>query len=183
MGEKLANVEAGVIGLVISSLYQKLDKMGFSSGQEFITAIREADAAGATVVLGDRPVDVTLKRLQESIDTTGLKQVMAFANSQAESSDDKVLSSKLDAKETSVLDAAGILSFARSLARARSRSRLSHLSLSLSLSFSRSPFPARSPSLSLSLSLSLSHTHTHSLTHTHTHTHTHTYKSLYILHR
>jgi len=134
MGEKLANVEAGVIGLVISSLYQKLDKMGFSSGQEFITAIREADAAGATVVLGDRPVDVTLKRLQESIDTTGLKQVMAFANSQAESSDDKVLSSKLDAKETSVLDAAGILSFARSLARARSRSRLSHLSLSLSLS-------------------------------------------------
>jgi hypothetical protein len=173
MGEKLANVEAGVIGLVISSLYQKLDKMGFSSGQEFITAIREADAAGATVVLGDRPVDVTLKRLQESIDTTGLKQVMAFANSQAESSDDKVLSSKLDAKETSVLDAAGILSFARSLARARSRSRLSHLSLSLSLFFSLAL--SRSLALSLSLSLSLSHTHTHSLTHSLTHTHTHTH--------
>ena len=129
MGEKLANVEAGVIGLVISSLYQKLDKMGFSSGQEFITAIREADASGATVVLGDRPVDVTLKRLQESIETTGLKQVMAFANSQAESSDEKFLSSKLDAKETTVLDAAGILSFARALARARSCSHLSRLSL------------------------------------------------------
>jgi hypothetical protein len=47
-------VEAGVIGLAISSLYQKLDKMGFSSGQEFVTAMREADAAGAKLVLGDR---------------------------------------------------------------------------------------------------------------------------------
>jgi len=54
IGEKLANVEAGVIGLAISSLYQKLDKMGFSSGQEFVTAMREADAAGAKLVLGDR---------------------------------------------------------------------------------------------------------------------------------
>ena len=54
IGEKLANVEAGVIGLAISSLYQKLDKMGFSSGQEFVTAMREAETAGAKLVLGDR---------------------------------------------------------------------------------------------------------------------------------
>jgi pheromone shutdown protein TraB len=81
-GEKVANIEAGIIGLVISSLYQKLDKMGFSSGQEFITAIREAEASGATLVLGDRPVDVTLKRLQQSIEKTGFDNVMAFANNQ-----------------------------------------------------------------------------------------------------
>jgi hypothetical protein len=65
-----------VIGLAISSLYQKLDRMGFQSGQgtqftcftgtkvqiltqkpapqEFITAIREAEASGAALILGDR---------------------------------------------------------------------------------------------------------------------------------
>lgn len=105
LGEKVANVEAGIIGLAISSLYQKLDKMGFSSGQEFMTAIREADASGAALVLGDRPVDMTLKRLQQSIEKTGFNEVMAFANSQAESSDEKILTSKLEAKETSLVDA------------------------------------------------------------------------------
>jgi len=116
LGEKVANVEAGIIGLAISSLYQKLDKMGFSSGQEFMTAIREADASGAALVLGDRPVDMTLKRLQQSIEKTGFNEVMAFANSQAESSDEKILTSKLEAKETSLVDAQGT-SYSLSLAR------------------------------------------------------------------
>ena len=99
LSEKLANVEAGIIGLAISSLYKKLDRMGFSSGQEFLTAIREAEASGATLVLGDRPVDVTLKRLQQSIEKTGLKEVTAFATSQAESPEEKLLASKIGARD------------------------------------------------------------------------------------
>ena len=34
-------------------------------------------------MLGDRPVDETLKRLQQSIEKTGFKEVMDFASSQA----------------------------------------------------------------------------------------------------
>lgn len=114
IGEKLANVEAGVIGLAISSLYQKLDKMGFSSGQEFVTAMREADAAGAKLVLGDRPVYETLKRLQQSIAKTGLNDVMAFANGQAESPEEKLLASQMES-EASSLDAAQLASTVETL--------------------------------------------------------------------
>lgn len=96
-GDKIHNVEAGIIGVAIGSLYQKLNKMGFSSGKEFATAISEAKvmesstmercsqpclkALNANLVLGDRPVNETLIRLQQSIDKTGWSQVQAFARS------------------------------------------------------------------------------------------------------
>ncbi|EKX48781.1 hypothetical protein GUITHDRAFT_136450 [Guillardia theta CCMP2712] len=74
LGDKIHNVEAGIIGVAIGSLYQKLNKMGFSSGKEFATAISEAKALNANLVLGDRPVNETLIRLQQSIDKTGWSQ-------------------------------------------------------------------------------------------------------------
>lgn len=51
---------------------------GFSSGQEFVVAIREANALNATIVLGDRGVDHTLARLQESLDGSGIDAVQKW---------------------------------------------------------------------------------------------------------
>ena len=81
VGQKVRNIEAGLIGMAISTLYTKLNTMGFSSGEELATGIREVRraprshasrraarsvsrfgagaqgrAAGARIILGDRPV-------------------------------------------------------------------------------------------------------------------------------
>jgi pheromone shutdown protein TraB len=70
--------------MVIGGLYTKLNQMGFSSGQEFVVAIREAKALNATIVLGDRGVDQTLSRLQESLDKSGFGAVQKFIERQQE---------------------------------------------------------------------------------------------------
>ena len=48
------------------ALYQELDKMGFPAGGEFVAAIEEARALNATILLGDRDINVTMQRLQEA---------------------------------------------------------------------------------------------------------------------
>jgi len=48
-------------------MYRQLDQMGFQSGEEFVIAVREADALGATLLLGDQDAKVTLRRLSDAL--------------------------------------------------------------------------------------------------------------------
>ena len=54
-------------GMGLSSMYRQLDQMGFQSGEEFVIAVREADALGATLLLGDQDAKVTLRRLSDAL--------------------------------------------------------------------------------------------------------------------
>ncbi|CAM9445496.1 unnamed protein product [Discosporangium mesarthrocarpum] len=69
------SVAAAVIGKTISSMYDSMDKLGFVSGQEFTVAIREARLMGAKILLGDRDVKVTLRRLTEALRATDLNRL------------------------------------------------------------------------------------------------------------
>ena len=96
--EKLVGVGAIVVGKVISGLYSTLgmlrkamsleasflclhilqpltDKMGFVSGQEFLVAFEEAKNVGANILLGDRDVQVTLRRLSEALSKSELVKI------------------------------------------------------------------------------------------------------------
>jgi pheromone shutdown protein TraB len=67
---------SAVVGGAIKGMYSKLGKSGFSPGEEFIVAVREGQKIGATVILGDRDVDVTLKRLSEALRATDLRSLL-----------------------------------------------------------------------------------------------------------
>ena len=58
---------SNAVGTLLAELYKKLDSLGFQSGAEFVTAIREADAIGATILLGDQDAEVTLGRLRDAL--------------------------------------------------------------------------------------------------------------------
>ena len=55
----------------MSRMYKQLDTLGFQSGQEFSIGFQEAQKLGAVVLLGDRPVQVTLQRLAAAVQQTG----------------------------------------------------------------------------------------------------------------
>ena len=75
--ERVLNAGAKVVGDAIKSMYSKLDDEGFKAGEEFVVAIREGLAINAAVVLGDRDVEVTLRRLTEALSKTDLKKLFA----------------------------------------------------------------------------------------------------------
>jgi hypothetical protein len=66
LGESLADWRAGRASLLLAVYAWMLgaagDALGAAPGEEFRVAVREAGAVGAKVVLGDRPVSVTLAR-------------------------------------------------------------------------------------------------------------------------
>ena len=78
---KARAVQAGsqAVGKLISGLYKKLESQGFSAGEEFVIAIKEGLALSppATIILGDRDVDITLQRLTEALSKTDIKQLFA----------------------------------------------------------------------------------------------------------
>lgn len=56
-----------------------MEKLGFTAGGEFKAAVEEARALNAQVLLGDRDVDVTLKRLASalgSVDPTRYRSLL-----------------------------------------------------------------------------------------------------------
>ena len=61
--------EAGAqaVGVGLSGLYRQLDEMGFQSGGEFKAAVDEAEAIGASILLGDRDARVTVRRLRDAL--------------------------------------------------------------------------------------------------------------------
>jgi TraB/PrgY/gumN family len=67
-------VRAGsmAVGNAIKGMYKKMDSAGFNAGEEFVVAIREGQTIGADIVLGDRDVEVTLRRLTEGLAQTDL---------------------------------------------------------------------------------------------------------------
>lgn len=64
---EIDDVSADAVGLGLSRLYKSLDSLGFQSGNEFVVATEEARALGATILLGDRDVRVTLRRLRDAL--------------------------------------------------------------------------------------------------------------------
>jgi hypothetical protein len=68
---------ANVVGNALRGLYKKLESEGIDAGQEFAAAIKEGLAQGATIVLGDQDVDVTLRRLTRALTRTNWSKLMA----------------------------------------------------------------------------------------------------------
>jgi hypothetical protein len=65
------------VGKSIKGLYQRLDSAGFDSGEEFVTAVKEGRKIGADIILGDRDVEVTLRRVTEGLAKTDLKALLS----------------------------------------------------------------------------------------------------------
>jgi len=66
-----------VLGNSIKGLYSKLESEGFSAGEEFVVAVKEGLAINSKIILGDRDVEVTLRRLTEALSKTDLKKLLA----------------------------------------------------------------------------------------------------------
>jgi hypothetical protein len=64
------------VGNSIKGMYKKLDTAGFNAGEEFVVSIREGQSMGADIILGDRDVEVTLRRLTEGLAQTDLKALL-----------------------------------------------------------------------------------------------------------
>jgi len=66
-----------VVGKQLKGLYSRLDAAGFDSGEEFVRAVKEGKKLGADIVLGDRDVEVTLRRITEGLAKTDLKAFLS----------------------------------------------------------------------------------------------------------
>jgi len=75
--DRMLQAGAKLVGESIKTMYSKLDSEGFKAGEEFVLAIREGLAINAAIVLGDRDVEVTLRRLTEALSKTDLKKLFA----------------------------------------------------------------------------------------------------------
>ena len=73
----LVNVGSKYVGNAVKSMYAKLDSEGFKAGDEFVTSVREGLAIGSTIVLGDRDVEVTLKRLTQALTKTDIRKLLS----------------------------------------------------------------------------------------------------------
>lgn len=82
---KLVDAGSKVVGNSVKSMYGKLESEGFKAGDEFAMSVREGLALGSTIVLGDRDVEVTLRRLTQAIAKTDLRKLLS-ADSEVEKS-------------------------------------------------------------------------------------------------
>jgi hypothetical protein len=67
---------SAAVGNSIKGMYKKLDTAGFQAGEEFVVAMREGQTIGSDIVLGDRDVEVTLRRVTEALARTDLKALL-----------------------------------------------------------------------------------------------------------
>jgi pheromone shutdown protein TraB len=67
---------SAAVGGAIQGMYNNLNKSGFNAGEEFVIAIQEGQRVGATIILGDRDVEVTLQRLTQALAKTDLKTLL-----------------------------------------------------------------------------------------------------------
>lgn len=75
--QKAIDSSANVVGNALRGLYKKLENEGIDAGQEFAAAIKEGLAQGATIVLGDQDVDVTLRRLTRALTRTNWSKLLS----------------------------------------------------------------------------------------------------------
>jgi pheromone shutdown protein TraB len=94
LGQRLRQsaLQAGsaAVGNAVKSMYSKLNQSGFNAGEEFVVAVSEGRKIGAAIVLGDRDVEVTLRRLTEALAQTDLTELMS-PNSELEKSMSELL--------------------------------------------------------------------------------------------
>jgi hypothetical protein len=87
---KLVNVGSKYVGDAVKGMYGKLESEGFKAGDEFAMSVREGLAIGSTIVLGDRDVEVTLRRLTQALAKTDIRKLLS-ANSEVERSMEELL--------------------------------------------------------------------------------------------
>lgn len=68
------------VGSAVKNMYGKLESEGFKAGDEFAMSVREGLAIGSTIVLGDRDVEVTLRRLTKALSKTDLRKLFSTDN-------------------------------------------------------------------------------------------------------
>ncbi len=73
----LVNVGSKYVGNAVKGMYTKLESEGFKAGDEFINSVREGLTIGSTIVLGDRDVEVTLKRLTQALAKTDIRKLLS----------------------------------------------------------------------------------------------------------
>jgi pheromone shutdown protein TraB len=61
-------------------MYGKLESDGFKAGDEFAMSVREGLSLGSTIVLGDRDVEVTLRRLAKALSKTDIRKLLSVDN-------------------------------------------------------------------------------------------------------
>lgn len=76
LGQRMLNAGANAVGGAIKGMYKNLNQQGFQAGQEFVVAVREGQALGADVILGDQDVEVTLRRLTQALAVTDLNKLL-----------------------------------------------------------------------------------------------------------
>ncbi|KAL7543209.1 hypothetical protein ACHAWF_007342 [Thalassiosira exigua] len=86
----LVNVGSRYVGNAVKSMYGKLESEGFKAGDEFAVGVREGLAAGSTIVLGDRDVEVTLRRLTRALTKTDIRKLLS-ADSEVNTSMEELL--------------------------------------------------------------------------------------------
>lgn len=75
-GGLLMQVGARAVGGAIRGMYQKLEKQGgFQPGLEFVKAVQEGQKINADIILGDRDVQVTLRRLTQALAVTDIAKL------------------------------------------------------------------------------------------------------------
>lgn len=73
----IMKVATATVGKQLKGMYSRLDAAGFDSGEEFVRAVKEGQKLGADIVLGDRDVEVTLRRVTEGLAKTDLKALLS----------------------------------------------------------------------------------------------------------
>jgi pheromone shutdown protein TraB len=74
---RLVDAGSKVVGESVRGMYTKLESEGFKAGDEFATSVREGLAIGSTIVLGDRDVEVTLRRLTRALTKTDIRKLLS----------------------------------------------------------------------------------------------------------
>jgi hypothetical protein len=73
---KALDFATATVGNALKGMYANLGNAGFKPGEEFAAAIRAGQAVGATIVLGDRDVELTLRRLTQALAVTDFNKLL-----------------------------------------------------------------------------------------------------------
>ena len=87
---RIESAGAQQVGNAMKGMYGKLESEGFKAGDEFARSVREGLTLGSTIVLGDRDVEVTLKRLTRAITKTDIRKLFS-SDSEVEKSMESLL--------------------------------------------------------------------------------------------
>jgi hypothetical protein len=87
---RLEDAGSKVVGDSVKKMYGKLESEGFKAGDEFAMSVREGLSIGSTIVLGDRDVEVTLKRLTRALAKTDIRKLLS-PDSEVEKSMEELL--------------------------------------------------------------------------------------------